>query len=663
MRKYKGKFLKNADADSVENFDAFIGIVKWSIIIGILTSIGWVSFNILSFSTIYNYGFQQYYNNVIHFNWDENHYLLHSKKVYAEKIPIKEIKKTKPIIILGKGRVFEHQGYIDDDTVTWTAVRFYIKDKETFGYILSAKNKTISKEVSGKFEDNFDKKTYQKYKNMLYQKIKVKKVVGAVKIKEYEENDKYDEIDDLKSGKNTRYFCKVAKDCDLADEIYDFWDDSTHQDIAIFLPYCTNILAFNKSLKSYSHLIIKVLAGDVLSWQSYQRLNINHACKVLLLDHEDTANENIKISRFILTNKNFTNHKLDFVIDAELGVNPKRVYDSVFQNRQKQLFLVQSDNVLKQIISRTLVNYDYFALFSHLLSFVGWEFHTIDAAKICKRKIKFSQAVLGQKQAILVGIITGNGVNLNPPKDSFINSKQDKLILIAESNNAYNTKNKINRKIKTIAIKRPSSKEHKKIYIIGNEEHLKLNSITEFLSDESIKKCKKIIRKDNDYAQKKIWDEIVADKPDIVILDLEDEQEFVLTMYLRNLYSENKQFLSSIINIIHNPDIATLMIGADIEKNIIISERLIAKYLTQFLFNPQLPAIFNELTSTTGSEFYILQKPKYNNLFKMDYAHLRANLMDSGMIYIGVFDESGEFIFNSKDIQQAFKIVVLCEGD
>jgi hypothetical protein len=227
-------------------------LIPYVLVLALIVGVGWGFLNIFSFSTINNNGFQQYYNNIIHFNWDKNHYLLHSKKVYTEKIPIKEIKKTKPIIILGKGRVFEHQGYINDDTITWTAVRFYIKDQETFGYIFSAKNKAISKEVSGKFEDNFDKKTYQKYKNMLYQKIKVKKIVGAVKIKEYEENDKYDEIDDLKSGKNTRCFCKVEKDCDLADKIYDFWDDSTHQDIRKYQANSRFILkpAFAKESKN-----------------------------------------------------------------------------------------------------------------------------------------------------------------------------------------------------------------------------------------------------------------------------------------------------------------------------------------------------------------------------------------------------------------------------
>ncbi len=439
-------------------------------------------------------------------------------------------------------------------------------------------------------------------------------------------------------------------------------DEKTIIDIAIFLPYCDNILAFNKNLKKYSHLIIKVLAGDVLSWQSYQRLNINHANKILLLDHEGTDNENIMISRFILTHKNFTNDKLDFVIDAETEENLKEVYESIFHNRQKQLFLTQSNQVLKQIISRTLVNYDYFFLFSHLLSFVGWEFYVKKASAIYDKKIKFSKALSGQRQAILAGIVTKDGVNLNPPKDTMIDHKQDKLILIAECSHGYDTEDRTNNTNNTITIRKPLAKEHKKIYIVGNKENLELSSITEFLSAESIKQCQKIVCEDNKYNKQEMWDKIVDDKPDIVILDLEDEQEFIVTMFLRNLYSGNKKFLSTIVNIIHDPDIATLMIGADTEKNIIMTEQLIAKYLSQYLFNPQIPAIFDELTTTSGSEFYILEKPKYDDLFEMDYDTLRVNLVQNDMIYIGIFTNDDEFVFNSKEIHKGYKIAVLSEG-
>ncbi len=383
---------------------------------------------------------------------------------------------------------------------------------------------------------------------------------------------------------------------------------------------------------------------------------------VLLIDHEGTKNENIKISRFVLTHESFTNDKLNFIIDAESEDNLKEVYESIFQHRQEQLFLAQSDIILKQIISRTLVNYDYFVLFSHFLSFVGWEFYVVEASKICDKKTKFSNAVLGQTQAILTGILTKKGVNLNPPKDTTIDPTCDKLILMAESSRVYDTKNNTKYTKNKANIEKPLVKEHKKIYIVGDEENLKLDSITEFLSTDSIKQCQKIVREDGKYNCRDIWDKIVADKPDIVILDLEDEQEFIVTMYLRNLYSGDKKFLSTIVNIIHDPDIATLMIGADIEKNIIISERLIAKYLTQFLFNPKIPAIFDELTTASGSEFYILHKPRYDSLFDMDYDTLRANLIENNMIYIGIFTEENEFVPNCSQIRTAQKIVVLCEG-
>ncbi len=436
-------------------------------------------------------------------------------------------------------------------------------------------------------------------------------------------------------------------------------------DIVIYLPYNDDIFSYSNNLATYSNLIINVLAGDPLKWQTYDRLNINCASRIILLDDESVQNECIKISRYIYTHTKFQNNKAQLTIDAEDGPDPKLVYNAIFQGKSQKYNLIQGDDILEGVMSRTLVDYDYFKIFSELLSFDGWEFHIVRACDYFDTDTMFGDAVLQFDRALLVGVVSDGRVDMNPTGTGtgyMIDSQEDSLILIAKNSRKYKRiKSKPNTK-GAVKIAKPYVKDDKKICIVGDYEHLELSKITEFLTPKSIADHTKIVCDDDIYSKEILWNTIILEDPDVIILDLEDDQEFVLTMYLQDLYKDRPEFLQKIVNIIHDPDIASLLIGDKQNKNIIISERLVAKYMTQIVFSRHFADIFSELTSPNGSEFYVLHRRKYPDIFDMDYSELRANLMHSGMVYIGSFDSSDNFVFNLHDTSQNDKIVVLCEG-
>jgi len=432
-----------------------------------------------------------------------------------------------------------------------------------------------------------------------------------------------------------------------------------HQ-VVLFLPSNENINKFISNQKKYSNIEIHVTTGEELNWESYKRININEADSVILLQDSQTKtkHQNIKILRYILMHKNFKNKKLKFIIEQEKLNISSYIYKEIFSNLDNNFFLVQQTSIVENFLNRSIINPDYFYIFSNLLSFHGYEFYTLK--NIFNTPLTFHEAYMKLDNGVLLGIKQNNTIFLNPPIDTII-SNNDEIIVLMENKNSY-TINDNFKKIKKLNLEYPKAylKERKKICIVGDYLNIDNSKIIQFLDSQSIENIGYMIAKDNDYFNLKFWDQILDKNYDAIILNLEDEYEFLLTLYLHNRYKTQSKFLSSIINIINNPANANLL--DDNKHKIILSEKVVAQYMTQIIFNHDIVNIFDEITQSKGNEFYIFEKKQYKMLFQIDYLNLKAYLLLNSMLYIGVF-RNNEFILNYKNIDQADKIVVLCMGD
>ncbi len=80
--------------------------------------------------------------------------------------------------------------------------------------------------------------------------------------------------------------------------------------------------------------------------------------------------------------------------------------------------------------------------------------------------------------------------------------------------------------------------------------------------------------------------------------------------------------------------------------------------MAQVLFNHGISEIFNEITRSSGDEFYILKHQNYKELYDIDIEDAKKILLDNRMLYIGVVQES-EFLINHNVIHKEADIVVL----
>ena len=452
----------------------------------------------------------------------------------------------------------------------------------------------------------------------------------------------------------------------IFDEINRYYIGEQEEQNIVLLLAPTQIEKFKKGLKEYSNLNIIAIAGDPLNWNSYERVNLNKASKaIVLLSREKNKNQNKKITKFITDNENFKNEDLSFVIETEHLQYSNEIYNYIFDGLANHYTLVNNNDLIAKILNRSVVNYDYFKIYSELLSFDGNEFYTIDYADMFEQELTFQELSLRVKKAVLTGIIRDEEVMLNPPSSTKLLSS-DKLIMIMEDRFAYEINNAYTpAQNSPLVFTKPQLKENRNIVIVGNHTDIDMSSITQFLISKSSDNLKEIVRADGDYMDLGLWNELQNSNVDVIILNLEDEYEFNLSLYLQSIYKNKPDFLVKIVNILHDPTIAMLLNTnkrRNSDSSMILSQKLIGEFISQALFNLYTYDIFDEITQSKGNELYILDKTTYFSLYGMDYATLKATLLNNSMIYIGSFID-GAFVFYSTEVQRAEKIVVLAEGE
>ncbi|WP_230659830.1 ion transporter [Psychrobacter sp. I-STPA10] len=455
----------------------------------------------------------------------------------------------------------------------------------------------------------------------------------------------------------------------ILDEInYYYADLEQTKDIVLFLPFIKDTEEFSQNLKQYSNIRIFILKGSPFVWNTYEKININHCGKIIILKENNNTNRFLesKITRYILSHEKFQNRYLKFIIESSSN-RDEIIYNEIFSDNKNKSDIINSIDIILNLLNRSITNPMYFQIYSGLLSFQNWEIKIIDYKEIFNVEKSFKEAYLELGDAVILGVIKNNEVKLNVDKDITLSFEDKLIIIIKESYNYYLTEisSNHNQIIENTAIKipKPRLKSTRNICIIGDFDDIDISKIYDFLDDESIAKLQRYTQDDNEgYLDIDFWKVIISNNFDMIILNLDDDFEFILTMYLRNKFNSNTKFLESLVNIVHDPIVSQLLHRNDIIKsNIILSEKLSGEFITQTVFNEYIVKIFEEITRAQGNEFYILDKEEYAELYNLDIFNLKSILLENDMIYIGAIVDNN-FYINDNRVNKFHSIVVLTEG-
>jgi len=426
------------------------------------------------------------------------------------------------------------------------------------------------------------------------------------------------------------------------------------QDVVLILPNMEDFEHFRSNLPHYEHMDIFCVYGEILNINTYTRANLEHAQRlVMLVDNNDILSTQ-RNAVFIRQHFDLTHiHMVIETVDSEVS---DMIYNHIFMDIPHYI-TVNHNKILNKILKRSVVDYRYFHLYAKLFSFEGYtpfiesNMHNESFQSLCMQCTK----------GVVIGYVHAGEMHINPMPNTEITT-QDHLVYIADHKGdlqLFVSTDEHHHECQKLKI--PTPVENRKVLFLGCFHDINIQDVSEFLSgDIAIDPVNNL----DELFNEQFWMQIKRQNYDIVIFNLEDNLEFKLTLYLRALFNtaEDKPFLSKIINIIADPTQAELLVDRHLPNNFILSEKIVAQYLSIVLFHGEFHALFDELTSIKGNEIYIVDTCDYQAILGYSFPAFKQSLQYNGMLYLGSYID-GMFEFNSLNYASSQSMVVLFKGE
>lgn len=130
------------------------------------------------------------------------------------------------------------------------------------------------------------------------------------------------------------------------------------------------------------------------------------------------------------------------------------IYKEIFSHTNNNFTVINHNKVIQNFLNRSIIEPDYFKVYSSLLSFKDFEFYVLNCDVIYKEQISFKEAYLSFQEGILLGVIKQDKLMLNPSKELLL-EKDEKLISVMRNKFDYSiVENKIT-DIEYINIQKP----------------------------------------------------------------------------------------------------------------------------------------------------------------------------------------------------------------
>ena len=438
-----------------------------------------------------------------------------------------------------------------------------------------------------------------------------------------------------------------------------FSDLEKIQEVVIILKTPEEVEEFlnNINFNEYPYLSIFVKYGNHLENETFDKFNLKNSKSITLLKTEEdfeADNELLKIYAALLES-DIDFNRVNLVIEGNSTFNIDEIYCKLKKVKNfYNISYIDTKKFLAKLLTRTMIDVTYYKIYEEIFSFDGYELYIKKAKELKLNNITYKDAYLKFKDAILIGLKQNNKIILNEPT-TIINS-DDEVILIAQNEeNIYISENKLS--ISPINIPQPSEMVYKKVCMLG--DNLKIDNILEFL-DEKGKKDFKNFKFDSfeKYLDKNFIQHVKDENFESIIINLTEEETIRYILYIMTLFNKNDEFVKNTISIVTNPENAKIIEKITGNNNIILSQRLSAKFISQLIFETELIDIIYELVSVEGSEFNIIE----NNFKNLSIEELKLQLLHNEMTFIGL-KENDEVIINGNDLQNATHILVLAKGE
>lgn len=438
----------------------------------------------------------------------------------------------------------------------------------------------------------------------------------------------------------------------------------------------------------WSNLEIYIRQGDLMSFNTFERQGVFKALAmvVLLPDHMESNftadNFNLKLLTTLVNNKEFFAHlderqnlrqPMKCSIELSNNADCRDIALSITSKDSGPMFSVITPNdVIGHVLARAMVDVVYYNVFFETLSFQGTNANFIDPGLFpsfdISKEIPFEQLMFEFSGGILIGyssVDASGRFHLKLCPFGLALEPTDWLLFLSDDAKGLSYAPAAPQSLLAHPeITPPTEQSSRRICVIGDAWPVK--PVTRFIDNSSrafLIDAQFMFDNPAEYFTAEFQQRLHMGDYENIIINLDDELGFRLTMLLFAAPDRDESFLAKIVTVLKDPQIEKLLNQRAVQCNTLLSHKLAAKYISQLSFQKNLDILFTELSFPEGAEFNLLEVGN----------HIPASLLTSStdlklllaahqMIYFGIVDEHKKISLNPTDVSDARQILALSLG-
>lgn len=462
------------------------------------------------------------------------------------------------------------------------------------------------------------------------------------------------------------------------------------EDVVLLFSEPELVSDFHEHLETerWSNLEIYIRQGDLMSFSTFERQGVFKALAmvVLLPEHlEDSFaadNFNLKLLTTLVNKPEFfaylaerqsMRQPMKCSIELSNNHDSRDIALSITTKDSGPMFAVITPNdVIGHVLARAMVDVVYYNVFFETLSFQGTNVNFIDPGSFAHFDLSkdniFEQMMFEFSGGTLIGYSsvddTGRiSLKLCPFGQALAPS--DWLLFLTDDATKLNyAPSEPLHLLPHPEITPPNEQSSRRICIIGAA--WPVGPVRRFIDPSSrafLQDAQFVFENPADYFTPEFQQSLRKGDYENIVINLDDELGFRLTMLLFAAPDRDDAFLAKIVTVLKDPQIEKLLNQRVHQCRTLLSHKLAAKYISQLSFQKNLDILFTELTFPEGAEFNLLEVGTHiPTKLLTSPSDLKRLLAAHQMIYVGIVDEEKKISLNPSDVSEARQILALSFG-
>jgi hypothetical protein len=460
-------------------------------------------------------------------------------------------------------------------------------------------------------------------------------------------------------------------------------------DIVVLLGDRAELNKFNEGLDLHRWPCLHILVrqGDLLAFETYERVSIRSAAGIILLSSSAGANvfendnRNLKILTTLVNDAAFWAHlvahqeshrPIKCAIELSSELQSRAIARALTTHGREALFSVTTPgDVIGRVLSRCVIDIVYYRIYYEIFSFYGHTIYFVDPKQFAAQGVASGSSFEEMNRGFVEGVLIGFSrvehgelqIRLAPFGQKLMAG--DWLLIIARTAESvrYQRPSSV-AALDGAEIVPPSEFHHRRLCVVGNARPFE--RLAAFLDGDSqarLKDAHVFFEDARRYFEPDVIARLRDGNFDSIIVNLEDEAGFRFTLYLLAQFKPQDPFLEKIVTVLSDPVIERLLNGNAKFKNTILSDNLAAKYITQLAFQKNLEKVYDELSAPEGFEFNLLDVETHIPRAALtSKAEVKDRLLARGLIYVGAVDAQKVVTFDAENFAGAQQLVVISRG-